>query len=137
MLGRGLRLAVAGLVLGLGCAMLATRLLAGQLYDVTPHDATTYAAAIALLGVMYQLARNVGGGAMVLLLLDSFDALIGNLKDAFSLQAALQPLPQGGGTIVMGVEPDSPGAGLGQGPVPGSAFGPLPGPAPAAPGGGG
>jgi putative ABC transport system permease protein len=55
-LGRGLRLAAAGLALGLACAAGATRLLAGQLFGVTPNDAMTYAIAIALLGVMSLIA---------------------------------------------------------------------------------
>jgi len=38
---------------------------------------------IATLGVAYQLGMNIGGGAMVLLLLDSIDALLGNVRDVF------------------------------------------------------
>jgi predicted permease len=55
-LGRGLRLAAAGLALGLACAAGATRLLAGQLFDVTPNDTLTYVIVIVLLGLMSLIA---------------------------------------------------------------------------------
>jgi ABC-type antimicrobial peptide transport system permease subunit len=55
-LGRGLRLAVIGLLIGLACAIAATRVLAGQLFGVTPNDALTYAIASLLLGVMSLIA---------------------------------------------------------------------------------
>jgi putative ABC transport system permease protein len=45
--GYGLRLSAAGIVLGLGAAVFMTRLLASQLVDVTPTDPTTFAATIA------------------------------------------------------------------------------------------
>jgi hypothetical protein len=54
--GRGLRLAVIGLLIGVAGAAAATRLLAGQLYGVTSNDAMTFAGAIALLGVMSLIA---------------------------------------------------------------------------------
>jgi putative ABC transport system permease protein len=56
LLGRGVRLAAAGLVIGLMLAIGGTRLLAGLLFEVEPHDALTYAIAITLLGVMALLA---------------------------------------------------------------------------------
>ena len=55
-LARGLRLAAIGLLIGIAGTAAATRLLAGQLFGVTPNDALTYAAAIALLGVMSLIA---------------------------------------------------------------------------------
>jgi putative ABC transport system permease protein len=54
--GRGARLAAIGLAVGLACAMLATRLLTGLLFEVEPYDATTYVIAIALLAVTTMLA---------------------------------------------------------------------------------
>ena len=53
---RGVRLAAIGLLIGVAGAVAATRLLTGQLYGVTPNDVTSYAAAIALLGVMSLIA---------------------------------------------------------------------------------
>ena len=51
-LGRGLRLAVAGVVVGLAGALLLTRVMAGVLYGVTPTDPVTFAGvALALLAV--------------------------------------------------------------------------------------
>jgi putative ABC transport system permease protein len=49
-------LAVAGLGLGLVCAVAATRMLTGLLFGVEPHDGMTYFIAIALLGAMSLLA---------------------------------------------------------------------------------
>ncbi|MBV9772848.1 MAG: ABC transporter permease [Gemmatimonadetes bacterium] len=48
--GEGIRLALAGGVLGLVAAAAATRLLASLLYRVTPGDPWTFAAVVALLG---------------------------------------------------------------------------------------
>jgi putative ABC transport system permease protein len=56
LLGRGLRLAAIGLGIGLLCAIAATRLLTGLLFEVTPNDAMTYVVAIALLGSVSMLA---------------------------------------------------------------------------------
>jgi predicted permease len=56
LLGRGLRLAAAGLGIGLLCAIAATRLLARLLFEVTPNDAMIYVFAIALLGSVSMLA---------------------------------------------------------------------------------
>jgi putative ABC transport system permease protein len=51
-LGRGLALAVAGLVLGIGGAAAGARVLRGTLYGVSPTDPVSYAVgAVALLGI--------------------------------------------------------------------------------------
>jgi putative ABC transport system permease protein len=55
-LGRGLRLAAAGAVLGVAGAIAATRLLASFLYGLTPLDPWTYAGVTALLGAVALLA---------------------------------------------------------------------------------
>jgi len=47
--GEAMRLAAAGLALGLPAAVLAARLLRSQLFGVTPHDPVTYAAALGVL----------------------------------------------------------------------------------------
>jgi ABC-type antimicrobial peptide transport system permease subunit len=41
--GQGMRVAAAGLAVGLGGSLLLSRLIAGLLYGVTPFDATTLA----------------------------------------------------------------------------------------------
>ena len=46
---RGLRLAVGGLLLGTGAALRLTRLMGDLLYQVTPRDPLTFAAAFAVL----------------------------------------------------------------------------------------
>jgi ABC-type antimicrobial peptide transport system permease subunit len=46
--GEGLRPVVAGVVAGVVVALFATRLLAGQLYAVTPEDPATFVAGAAL-----------------------------------------------------------------------------------------
>src|SRR5205807_734828 len=51
-LGEGARIAAAGIVVGLAGAMLATRLLRGMLYDVGAADATIYAGAALIVGVV-------------------------------------------------------------------------------------
>ncbi|PYP66222.1 MAG: hypothetical protein DMD26_08545 [Gemmatimonadetes bacterium] len=51
-LGEGARIAAAGIVVGLAGAMLATRLLRGMLYDVGAADATVYAGAALIVGVV-------------------------------------------------------------------------------------
>jgi putative ABC transport system permease protein len=48
-LGHGLRLASVGIVVGIGLALAATRLLRSLLYGTSPTDAVTYAAVAALL----------------------------------------------------------------------------------------
>jgi putative ABC transport system permease protein len=48
-LGRGLRLSLAGAALGVAGALLATRYLKSLLYGVTPHDPVTLAAGCAVL----------------------------------------------------------------------------------------
>jgi predicted lysophospholipase L1 biosynthesis ABC-type transport system permease subunit len=47
--GQGLGIALAGLVVGLGGALVATRLLGSMLYDVAPSDPATFAAIVGLL----------------------------------------------------------------------------------------
>jgi ABC-type lipoprotein release transport system permease subunit len=49
-MGEGLRLTAIGLGLGVGGALLATRLLAGLLYGVATADVGTYVAVAGLLG---------------------------------------------------------------------------------------
>jgi predicted permease len=48
-LGQGLRLAILGMVIGVGGAFAASRLIASQLYDVSPFDPLTFGAMIAVL----------------------------------------------------------------------------------------
>ena len=48
----GLAITAAGLILGLGAAMLATRVMRGLLYGVDPLDAVSFAAAPVLLAVV-------------------------------------------------------------------------------------
>jgi ABC-type antimicrobial peptide transport system permease subunit len=55
-MGEGLRLAAAGLALGLAVALVAARLLESQLFGVTPHDGWSYASAAAMLGAIALLA---------------------------------------------------------------------------------
>jgi predicted permease len=59
MLGRGLRLTVIGVAVGVVGALAATRLVRGMLFDVQPHDAITYLALIVSLGAMSVLAAYV------------------------------------------------------------------------------
>jgi ABC-type antimicrobial peptide transport system permease subunit len=47
--GQGLGIALAGLLVGLGGALLATRLLRSMLYDVAPSDPATFAGIVGLL----------------------------------------------------------------------------------------
>jgi putative ABC transport system permease protein len=48
----GLRLAVIGLAIGLGLALLATRMLSGLLFGVSPSDPATYVAiSVILVGI--------------------------------------------------------------------------------------
>ncbi|MDB4877648.1 MAG: permease [Gemmatimonadetes bacterium] len=49
--GEGLALVAAGAVIGLGGALVATRLLRSLLFDLTPSDPITYVTIVALLGV--------------------------------------------------------------------------------------
>jgi ABC-type antimicrobial peptide transport system permease subunit len=55
-LRKGMRLALAGLVLGLAGALLLTRFIEGQLYGVSATDPVTYAALALLLGLVALLA---------------------------------------------------------------------------------
>jgi len=57
--GHGLRLAAAGLVLGLVGAMSVTRVLERFLYGVTPRDPVTYLSVVAVLGTVAALASFV------------------------------------------------------------------------------
>jgi putative ABC transport system permease protein len=56
MLGRALGLTVFGLTAGVLGAIAATRLVSGMLFEVTPHDATTYVGVIVGLGLLSLLA---------------------------------------------------------------------------------
>ena len=47
--GQGMLLALAGIVVGIGAALALTRLMASLLYDVKPNDPWTFTAAAALL----------------------------------------------------------------------------------------
>ncbi len=51
-LGQGLRLAVIGLLVGVGLALVATRLMSALLFGTSPTDAATYAGAAALLAAI-------------------------------------------------------------------------------------
>ena len=54
--GQGLEIALAGLVVGLAGALVATRVLGSMLYDVAPTDPTTYAGIVVLLVAAVLLA---------------------------------------------------------------------------------
>ena len=56
MLRRGVQIVAAGLLIGLVGAAAMTRLLTTFLFEIRPHDGTTYASVVALLGVMSTLA---------------------------------------------------------------------------------
>jgi putative ABC transport system permease protein len=58
-LGRGMRLTLAGLVLGLACAIALSRFIANLLYGVSAGDVVTYAAAAAVLGCVALIAAYV------------------------------------------------------------------------------
>src|SRR5439155_18828838 len=55
-LSQGARLAVAGLGLGVGIALLVTRLLKAALFGVTPTDASTYVVVVVLMLVVGLIA---------------------------------------------------------------------------------
>jgi predicted permease len=55
-LGQGLGLVGAGVILGLAGAFAATRLLRGLLHDVTPQDPLTFAAAVGVMGLVAVVA---------------------------------------------------------------------------------
>jgi len=55
-LGAGVRQAVAGLAVGVGAALLATRLMQGLLHGVAPTDPVTFAAVVAVTGAVAVLA---------------------------------------------------------------------------------
>jgi ABC-type antimicrobial peptide transport system permease subunit len=55
-MGEGLRLAAAGVVIGILAALAASRLLATQLYGVRPHDPLSYAATVAVLTIAVLIA---------------------------------------------------------------------------------
>jgi putative ABC transport system permease protein len=54
--GQGLRLVAAGLVLGLAGAVAFARLLGGLLYEISPWDLATYVSALTVLGAAALLA---------------------------------------------------------------------------------
>jgi hypothetical protein len=54
--GQGLRLVAAGLIVGLIGALAVARLLEGFLYEISPWDAGTYVGALSVLGVAALLA---------------------------------------------------------------------------------
>jgi ABC-type antimicrobial peptide transport system permease subunit len=51
-IGDGLRLALAGLLVGAGIAVAASRTLSSLLYAVTPSDPATFAAIATLIGIV-------------------------------------------------------------------------------------
>jgi putative ABC transport system permease protein len=55
-LGEGAKMALAGVVAGLGAAFGLTRLMSNQLFGVTSHDPLTYAAVAVLLMLVALLA---------------------------------------------------------------------------------
>jgi putative ABC transport system permease protein len=59
MLSRGLKLTAIGLALGVLGALIATRFVTGMLFEVEPHDLTTYAGVIAALFFLSLLATYV------------------------------------------------------------------------------
>ena len=59
MVGRGLKLTVIGLALGVFGAIVSTRLFDGMLFNVKPTDLTTYAGVVAVLGALSLLATYV------------------------------------------------------------------------------
>jgi ABC-type antimicrobial peptide transport system permease subunit len=52
----GLRLAIAGVAIGIPAALAASRLLATQLYGVQPHDPLSYAATVSVLAFAVLIA---------------------------------------------------------------------------------
>ena len=54
--GQGLRLVAAGLILGLAGALSVARLLEGFLYEISPWDVGAYVGALSVLGVAALLA---------------------------------------------------------------------------------
>lgn len=60
--GQGLTIAFAGLVLGLSSALFATRVIRGLLFGVEPHDPATLVAVVVLLGLVALLASLVPAG---------------------------------------------------------------------------
>jgi putative ABC transport system permease protein len=58
-LGGGLKLAAAGVMLGLGAALASARVLATMLYGVTPHDPVTFAAIGAIVAAVAAAATYV------------------------------------------------------------------------------
>jgi putative ABC transport system permease protein len=59
MLGRGLKLTAIGLSAGVLGAVASTRLVAGMLFEVEPHDLLTYTGVIAGLGALSLLAAYI------------------------------------------------------------------------------
>ena len=59
MLTRGIKLTAAGLALGTLSAIAATRLVAGMLFEIHPHDVATYVGVVAILGLLSLAATYV------------------------------------------------------------------------------
>jgi putative ABC transport system permease protein len=57
--GQSMRLAVAGIALGICVALALTRLVANLLFDVSPNDPATFLAAVGLLAVTALLAGGI------------------------------------------------------------------------------
>jgi ABC-type lipoprotein release transport system permease subunit len=59
MLTRGIKLTAAGLALGTLAAIAATRVVAGMLFEIHPHDVATYVGVVAVLGLLSLAATYV------------------------------------------------------------------------------
>jgi predicted lysophospholipase L1 biosynthesis ABC-type transport system permease subunit len=59
MLGRGVTLTATGLALGVAGAVASARLVSGMLFEVPPHDLTTYAGVVAGIGILSLVATYV------------------------------------------------------------------------------
>ncbi len=56
MVGQGLRIAAVGAGLGLGAALISTRVMRSLLYEVAPSDPVTFGAIVVVLGAAAVLA---------------------------------------------------------------------------------
>lgn len=57
--GQSMRLALAGIALGVGVALALTRLVANLLFDVSPNDPVTFGAVVALLAATALVAGGI------------------------------------------------------------------------------